>query len=426
MALNISHTDLAVAVRNSISAPANSLQATATFPKTGVTGDANFDMPNKKSSEKSRDTELEKLCYDIPLKNHPLRFTIDSLHDDDDPWLIEWMMFNIFEAYLQPTSEISIDEASQLLDSLLPENRPDTADDPDDDKEEVAGFMMELSDLIFKIAKQIPYDHESQPKLIHLMKKLRHLPITETSYVQLQDEGVAVPIWRQSLWDGWDTSVRHALCPPSSSPQRGKTPRRVKTFQQEWAGHVNVEAFVARVEAARIVPSRPLYAFGAIRRALYPDEVGQRLKPEHRPFYLMVGAQWMIQAGDWWWSEIRWGRETTVGKISTEYPQTNRSMTPSIWVKWMRDFRDINTDDAEARIWAHRAAKKMEDIMISHGYTAQKMEEWDPEKNNIHSKIWANPRFAHLLKAPEKPAKAGDEASEKIEAREKVAKGEIE
>lgn len=414
MELAIRQTDPAVADGSSISSPADSSQAFPTCPKTDVTGDAKLDMPNETSSMESCDTEQKELCYDVPLKNHPLHLTIDTLHDDDDPWLIEWMMFNIFEAYLQPGSEISVDEASQLLDSILPENRPDTSDDPDDDKEQVAGFMLELCDLIFKIAKQIPYDHESQPKFVELMKKLKHLPITETSYQEYFSK--AVPIWQDPNWIGWDDSIRHALCGPSSVPQKGKT------SQQEWAEYVNVEAFAARVEAARIFVPQHLYAFSAICTGLNPDRARRwmRIKPEDEPFLINVGAQWMIRAGDWWWSEIRWGWETVVGHISPDRSETNLNLSPSTWVEWMRGFHDIDTDDTEARIWAHRAAKKMEDIMIAHGYTAQKMEEWDPEIDNIHSKIWDDPRFAHLLKAPEKTAKAGVEAPEKAKAREKV------
>lgn len=110
------------------------------------------------------------------LKKYPLNFTIDTLHKDDDPWPIEWMMFNVLNDYLQPDSELSDNEAARCLDALVPENRPDKLDEK---KEPADNWMLELSDLICNIAKQIPYDHEGQDKLVQLLHALKRLPITQ-------------------------------------------------------------------------------------------------------------------------------------------------------------------------------------------------------------------------------------------------------
>ena len=83
-----------------------------------------------------------------PSKKHPLSFTINTLHNDDDPWPIEWMMFNVINAYLQPDSKISVDEAAWCLAAVLPENRPLS---PMKTKNPLK-WMLELSDLIWKIA----------------------------------------------------------------------------------------------------------------------------------------------------------------------------------------------------------------------------------------------------------------------------------
>lgn len=363
------------------------------------TGDAELDHPARAALNVPNDVKL-----DFPLirsvQNHSLEFRIAFLHDDDDPWWVEWLMFNVINAFLQPDAKLSANEAARCLDSVLPENRPDSPEDPDDDKEDAQNFMFELCSLIWKIAKQIPHDHESQAKLVQLIQALRRLPVTVTTEL---NTGEHRPIWRENNFDGWDQSIRHAFgdAPSKSGPQQGKTQK------QECIEYININAFAARIQAARVMSARPSYAFSAIAEAIAPIQ-HQRVAPELRPTYIIAGAQWMAHAAEWFWDEIRWGSNSHISTFESHEASNIMALPPSRWVKWMQDFQNIETKDEVARFWAGEAANSMEMVMIDHGYTAGTMEGWDPKNNSVHAGLWEDPRYAHLFKEPMK-AKMVDE-----------------
>lgn len=335
----------------------------------------------------------EKAALDVSIKKHTLNFVIDSLHNNDDPWLIEWMMFNILNEYLQPGSPFTVLQAAQCLDALLPENRPNTADDPDEDREETATFICELSDLIWNIAKQIPHDHEGQDKLVQLIAALQRLPITVT--VQRFDaarQTLWLPVWRGGSLDGWDDSQRHAFCDaPLDRPSIDD-----KTREQMGANYVNVNAFAARIQAAGVMSSRPSYAFSAIVMALEAGRVTMHgYTPRVRPYYILAGSQWMFYAAQWFWGEIRWGDDTDIPLTSA-----GTKLPPAQWVNWMRLFRKVEVGDSDVKYWAGQAAISMEKVMGEHGYVEETMLAWNAEKQNFHDGNREDPRHAHLFRVP--------------------------
>lgn len=317
-----------------------------------------------------------------PLKSHPLDLTIDTLHNDVDPWPIEWMMFNILNAYLQPGSNLSDNEAARCLDAILPDNRPPQ---PDEEKKEPAvNWMIELSDLIWKIAKQIPCDHEGQDKLVQLLHALKRLPITQT-----------IKNWRGrqlSAWNGfshWDDSMRHAIGYPEK--RHGKSPS-----QQECDYYVNGSAFAARVYAARAEYPLECEAFCAIETAVEGVIPDDKLLPCH----VIGGAQWLVWATEWLWGDIRWGRIDyhelrNDGSKYLDFP-------PALWVRWLHGFQKVAAiGEGDVKYWAVLAVTKMEEMMSTQGFTAEVMKDWDPEKRSLRASIWEDEKYAHLFKVPE-------------------------
>lgn len=313
------------------------------------------------------------------LKTHPLSFFIKSVHDDDDPWPIECMMFNILNDYLQPDSKLSDDEAARCLDALLPENRPPK---PEEEKEPVRNWMLELSDLIWDVSKQIPCDHEGQNKLVQLLLALKRLPITQTikNY-----RGRQLSAW--DGFDGWHDGMRHTLV----YPEKRECPN-----QQTCDEYVNASAFAARVHAAAAESPLIAHAFDAIGAAV------EALVPDHEllPCHLIGGAQWIVWATEFLWSDIRWGQIDCHELM--ENGEKYIAFPPSLWVRWLRGFQKAAAtgEGEDVKHWAGLAVARMERMMRTEGFTAEKMETWDPEKHSLRAHMWEDERYAHLFKVP--------------------------
>lgn len=349
------------------------------------------EMPSSIETNSGATWQDETAALDGAVKNHPLNFIIDSLHKDDDPWLIEWMMFHALNGYLQPGGHLTAEEVALCLDALLPDNRPNTADDPKEDREETASFICELSDLIWKIAKQIPHDHESQDKLVQLIPALQRRPITVmVQRFDISHQTLWQPVWRGGSLDGWDDSQAHAFCDvPVDRPNTDG-----KTREQLGVNFVNVNAFAARMQAAGVMPSRPSYALSAIVMALEPERVTVHgYSPQLGPYYILAGSQWMVHAAQWFWGEIRWGHVANFPLTSSD-----TELPPAQWARWMRLFREVPVADSNAKCWAEQAARSMAKVMSEHGYTEETMLAWNAEEHIIHDGIHKDPRYAHIFK----------------------------
>lgn len=89
--------------------------------------------------------------------------------DETDPTLkkvygrySDWKAFGILTRYLEPGSDLSEEQATELLYEILPK-----ADD-----KKLAGQPDMLGCVLLDIAKQIPYYHPSQIRLLKLFKHL--------------------------------------------------------------------------------------------------------------------------------------------------------------------------------------------------------------------------------------------------------------
>ncbi|KAL1847246.1 hypothetical protein Daus18300_014010 [Diaporthe australafricana] len=329
-----------------------------------------------------------------PLKKHPLKLIIDTLHDDDDPWPVEWMMFNVLNDYLQPKPKLSVTQAAQCLDAIAPDNRPDL---PGEEREPALNWMLEVSDLIWKVAKQIPYDHEGQDKLVQLIQALQQLPITATYYSSRSK----VSMWRNHF-EGWCDSERHSLL----TPEKRKDPPKTKCDH-----YINANAFSARVGGAGMMKCCSYnFGYSAIETAfngpinIYGSHSGDILS-----CHVIAGAQWIVHATEWLWSELLWGKIECckVNKNGIKFPDYE----PSLWVTWLRGFQQLAAtgETGDVKYWTGQAAEKMEEMMHTHGFTAEMMETWDPEKRSLGAEMWKDERFAHLFKFPEKASKAVSE-----------------
>lgn len=117
------------------------------------------------------------------------------------------------------------------------------------------------------------------------------------------------------------------------------------------------------------------------------------LKAEYMYVHVAAAAQWILQAGGWSWGQIRWGKTTILGR-------TKRSLAPAQWVTWMRGYANMKTSSEASRLWADVLARKMEGIILEHGYTMEIMIAGDSKQQTMHDSIWEESRYAHLLRFP--------------------------
>lgn len=71
-------------------------------------------------------------------------------------------------------------------------------------------------------------------------------------------------------------------------------------------------------------------------------------------------------------------------------------------VVWMQGYYSLETENKTSRFWADILARKMEEIMVAHGCTADMMTTWDPKKQTVHDHLRADSHYAHLFKVPSK------------------------
>lgn len=173
--------------------------------------------------------------------------------------------------------------------------------------------------------------------------------------------GGPVPAWRD--FAGWSDSIRHAFADTIIPVHRSNSSK------QDHEAYINTNAFAARVDGADLLHHEHQYAFAALTEVT--DRVRGKSKRHNQDCYVVAGAQWIIHAGDWWWSEIRWGQNTYLDTFRPH--QANRALSPAQWVTWRRGFQSATCDNKDGELWAAQAAAKIENVMVAHGYTVDTM-----------------------------------------------------
>lgn len=324
---------------------------------------------------------VDQNAIKLMIAKMPVNTVELKLNIDEDPRPVEWMLFNIFNDFLQPSTNLSVTEAAKCIDAILPENRPDTPDDPCDKRERPQNWLWMFAELIWSLAKQIPHDHDGQDKMLSLLEALDHLPFTQT----FEDEH----FWKSKLF-GWEDPSRWSI----SDNRPPQNPGQGMTRQQQCDVYINAMAFTARC-AAISWPHYDLvvYTLNEPLSARFAVTSCEGLEPEFTYVHVAAAAQWILHGGEWLWGQIRWGKNQSLGR-------TTRSLPPAQWVTWMRGYYSMETEDEKCRFWAHVLASKMEEIMCAHGYTADIMTSWDPKKQTVHDDLWTDSRYAHLFKVP--------------------------
>ena len=90
--------------------------------------------------------------------------------EDDEPWEVSKKIFDILCDYLQPNTPLSAKPPAVSLAGLFPENRPVKDDET---KESAETFLLEMWQVVLKVAVQLEPESVEQQKLVSLLQTLR-------------------------------------------------------------------------------------------------------------------------------------------------------------------------------------------------------------------------------------------------------------
>lgn len=91
---------------------------------------------------------------------------------NSDPWVVAKQAFDLISDYVQPDSPISPGQAALQLNGLSPGQRPLQERE---EAEEPASFLLEFWETLMSVARQVPFDHPSQDRLVELVAGLSEL-----------------------------------------------------------------------------------------------------------------------------------------------------------------------------------------------------------------------------------------------------------
>ncbi|OJD33080.1 uncharacterized protein BKCO1_3300043 [Diplodia corticola] len=304
-----------------------------------------------------------------------LDLTIDfSVPFDDDPWTFEYKTFDVLNDYLQPQSPTSPSAAALQLNELLPEIG-----------------ILQLWDIVFRVAAQVPHDHPSQEKLIDLITALRDAPIEPNPFADLdQLNAELTDIFHQTspdpppaeqdqqeddgpTLDNLDTmfatdddpaaaaaaaapSTDAAPAPAPPSPTtKPKADNTLHALLSNGHSHRNLHALAARLTRSHLddrAPTEGVYALAHALEHTRPDPRSRAFAARGRAleWRVPVAADWVMIAG----------REV-YGWVVVKGEQGGKER----WEGWRRAFEAVAEGEVcggEVREVARVAARRMAEI----------------------------------------------------------------
>ena len=109
--------------------------------------------------------------------------------EDDDPWVVSQDIFDVLSAFVQPSASISATTAAGSLNALYPDNRVQEGGK----KESAESFLLEMWDIVLKVAVQLEPGSAEQDKLALLIKTLRDVELEQTLHIW----GSPVVLWKE-------------------------------------------------------------------------------------------------------------------------------------------------------------------------------------------------------------------------------------
>jgi len=273
--------------------------------------------------------------------------------EDDDPWVIQQIIFDILNGFLQPESTVAIDAVAEKIDAVVPTNRDGSVTE---EKEDMGTFLWNFWEYFFKVAEQIPYSHPSQEKLARLLMKLSDLP-SQTPMVDLPNWAGGYRLWQDlplfgpALREEYDSKIKrfgkveylHSL-----------TLLELERCQEHERKR-NLSAFLARITRDR-TQSCDSYAYRAISDALgvpaqqrHEQNTEFKTNDDFQPGPLLaakvaIAHDWISIAGSFLYSKLE-------EKVQGAEPEDEISdwaglvIDSQIWQFWKKRIEELSAQE---------------------------------------------------------------------------------
>ncbi|KAL1642553.1 hypothetical protein SLS58_005321 [Diplodia intermedia] len=264
-----------------------------------------------------------------------LHLTIDfTVPYDDEPWTFEYKTFDVLNEYLQPQSHTSPSSAAIQLNDLL---------------EHVS--ILQIWDIIFRVAGQVPYDHPSQDRVIALIFALRDAPVQPNRFAEL---------------DGMDMTLTDIF------HQHGEAGQATTASTGNGSPWRNLQTLTARLTHAGLA-ARSHDAIVALSLALEcrpdPRSRAYQTRATMLDFHVPIAAQWIMVAGRELYAHIAAasGRGDTADYATGPVWKKRKGGTwVERWTFWKDGFADVaereEVCEEYVRKVARLAVERMEEI----------------------------------------------------------------
>ncbi|KIJ70162.1 hypothetical protein HYDPIDRAFT_23299 [Hydnomerulius pinastri MD-312] len=261
--------------------------------------------------------------------------------EKEEPTEQSKQIFDFLNDYLQPSSTLSLTEATEKLDRCSPLHHPGC------DEQWSFWFMWRY---IIQIAAQVPYRHPSQDKLATLISALKNLP----SHTVGEFWGAELRVWQDLPFLGPNIRECLDIFDPEIDPEL-------------WKGY---NAFMARLFRDRTYDV-PLIALWMLRGVLEGKDLPTDKAPDPDT-QLPIAAEWVFVAGPVLYEFCRNADEqrpisNDIATDVQEGPDSDEPERLSLkrWQLWKERFAHIHAHEPvkeETKILAKEAAEAMENI----------------------------------------------------------------
>ncbi|KAG8165961.1 hypothetical protein KVR01_004513 [Diaporthe batatas] len=267
---------------------------------------------------------------------------------DSDPWAVAKQAFDLISDYVQPDSSVSPGDIAQQLNSLTPGQR---VLQDGENAEEPVSFLLEFWETLVCIARQIPYDHPSQERMVKLMASLDELSSQST---EAASNGSG-SIWR------YFNELSNVLDDTWNEPTEMED-----SFEpfQEW---VNLNSFVARLFGDGLI-DWDNYACWTLRDSLEAQDATTKDLRESR---LAAATQWFTHAALALFKVMREKTATESNHMYLRSPVFSGDKVISLerWNFWKEQLQKVQGKDTgpEQKQIASQAVGAMDDAEARYG-----------------------------------------------------------
>ncbi|KAL0253015.1 hypothetical protein SLS55_010686 [Diplodia seriata] len=278
-----------------------------------------------------------------------LHLTIDfTVPYDDEPWTFEYKTFDVLNEYLQPQSHTSPASAAIQLNDLL---------------EHVS--ILQIWDIIFRVAAQVPHDHPSQDRLMALIFALRDFPVQPNRFAEL--DGMDM-----TLTDIFHQTDSNPPAQTTGSAEDGEAGQATTASARNSSPWRNLQTLAARLTHAGLAA---LSHDGIITLSLAlecrpdPRSRAYQTRATKLDFHVPIAAQWIMVAGRELYAHIAAasGRGDTADYAAGPVWKKRKGGTwIERWTFWKDGFADVAEKEEvcgeDVRKVARLAVERMEEI----------------------------------------------------------------